>query len=138
MQGRYANEELGRATYDKFSSKTAVEELQPLQARYAGLATNLSNLETYTDYAVEMAANLYTVWEKANLPTRQKLQNMIHTNGLAFAPEIGLYRTGRINVIFDSISSLSNDNNNKKTGSNTAKSVKSGLVGPTGIEPVTC
>ena len=138
MQERYANEELDRATYEKYSSKTAVDELQPLQARYAGLATNLSNLETYTDYAVEMAANLYIMWEKSDLPIRQKLQNMIHPNGLAFAPEIGLYRTGRTNVIFDTITSLSNANSNKKTGPNTAKSVKSGLVGPTGIEPVTC
>ena len=61
MQERYANEELDRATYEKFSSKTAVEELQPLQARYAGLGTNLSNLENYTDCAVEMAANLHII-----------------------------------------------------------------------------
>lgn len=138
MEERYALGELNRATYEKFYQKIATEELQPVQARYAQLAADLSNLKIHTDFSVEMAAKLPTMWNITNLFTRQQMQHMLDPGGIAFAPETGLYRTGRANTIFETIASFSTDNHQQKTGLNTAKRVKSSLVGPTGIEPVTC
>ncbi|GGG33835.1 hypothetical protein GCM10011378_07870 [Hymenobacter glacieicola] len=131
MENRYALGELDQATYQKYSRKLIAEELEPLQATYQSLGSNLSNLENYTDFAVEMTANLLIMWEKSDLITRQKLQHMVHPNGIAFAPEIGLYRTGRQNTILAVISSLSATSSKHKTGLTTAKRGKSGLVGPT-------
>ncbi|AHJ98438.1 hypothetical protein Hsw_2843 [Hymenobacter swuensis DY53] len=40
---------------------------------------------------------------------------MIHSNGIAFATEMGLYRTGRANAIFRTIASTTTINRNKKS-----------------------
>ncbi|UOQ55640.1 recombinase family protein [Hymenobacter cellulosivorans] len=138
MEARYALGDLDQTTYQKYSRKIIAEELEPLQATLESLGSSLSNLEAYIDFAVNLATNILTMWEKSNLITRQKLQHMLHPNGIAFAPEIGFNRTDRQNTVFAVIASLSDINKNEKTGPNTIKSVKSGLVGPTGIEPVTC
>ncbi|UOQ76525.1 recombinase family protein [Hymenobacter sp. 5516J-16] len=138
MESRYALGELDQATYQKYSRKIISEELEPLQTTYQTFGSNLSNLQAYTDFAVEMAAKLPILWEKADLLTRQKLQHMFHPNGIAYAPEKGLYRTGRQNVIFGIIASMSIIDTKQKTGLSTSKRAKTSLVGPTGIEPVTC
>ncbi|UYZ64745.1 AraC family transcriptional regulator [Hymenobacter weizhouensis] len=138
MEERYAIGELDPNVYEKFRRKITAEELLPVQLEYQRLATDVSNLEAYTNFAVETAADLHSVWTKADLLTHQQLQQMIHPNGIAFAPESGLYRIGRANVIFDTIASLTARSTKQKTGLTTSKDDKSGLVGPTGIEPVTC
>jgi site-specific DNA recombinase len=132
MEERYAEGELDRATYEKFSRKVRQEELESVQAEYHRLSSHLSNPTEYIDFAIEMAAQLPVMWENADLSTRHKLQKMIHPNGIAYSPETGLYRTGRLNTIFNVITSLSMSDKSNKTGSNASKDVQSGLVGPTG------
>ncbi|MCC3158628.1 zinc ribbon domain-containing protein [Hymenobacter sp. 15J16-1T3B] len=58
MEERYAIGELGRTTNEKFSRKIITSDLQPLAVRYARLGSDLSNLESYVYFAVDMTTNL--------------------------------------------------------------------------------
>ena len=84
MKNPYSLGELEQAMYHKYSRKLIAEELEPSQATYQNLGSNLLSLERHTDFAVEISANLLILWKKSDLTNRQKLQHMIHPNGIAF------------------------------------------------------
>ena len=138
MEDRYARGLLKEDVYERHSLKIREEELVPLEAERQRIGPELSNLAAYTDFAVEMSAQLPALWEKGDLTTRHQLQKMVFPNGVSYAPEKGLYRTGRANVVLDLINRKPDMYSNKKSGLCTTEDAQSTWVGPTGIEPVTC
>ncbi|TGE25213.1 hypothetical protein E5K00_08460 [Hymenobacter aquaticus] len=138
MERRYAMGNLKEASYEKFSQELREQKLLPLEAERQRLGAELSNLPKYVALALAIAAQLPVLWEKADLSTRHQLQKMVYPNGVAYAPEKGLYRTGRPNVVFDLITRKPMTKQNKKNGLCPSPGAQTTWVGPTGIEPVTC
>ena len=137
MEKRYALGSLKEEIYEKHARKIQEEELAPLVSERQRLGTELSNLVSYTDFAVEMSAQLPALWEKADLTTRHQLQKLAFPNGVAYAPEKGLYRTGRANVVLELINRKPVMCKDKKNGLHTTEGAQSTWVGPLGIEPRT-
>ena len=136
LEERYVFEEINKSQYDKFKQKLE-QEKEELLKEYDKEGFDLSNLEKAVDKALNYSFKLSEIWVSGDLEQKRKLQEMVFPEGIEYDHGNDVYRTFRVNVIFELIRSLSTENKDKKKGFSQFEPKKSHLVAGTGLEPVT-
>jgi DNA invertase Pin-like site-specific DNA recombinase len=135
LEERFAIGEINKELFEKFTKKYSDEKLPILQELQI-TEKELSNLEKYVSFALQMAANLPILWGKANHTEKLQLQNLLFPNGIFYSKEKNGYRTEKVNLIFSKIAAKSReaeDNKKGQIGENTDLSL---TVAGTGLEPM--
>lgn len=134
LEERFVMGEITGAQFEKYGAKIRAEQLAPAQAEAQRLGTELSNSAELSAQALQLAGNPPTLWNQATLNNRRRLQNLVFPEGTGFDKQNGLYRTGRLNVIFELINGLSAVSNEKKKELPVNSDRQSNWMGPLGIE----
>ena len=135
MRKRYAIGKVTEDIYQEFAAelKQAKEDvLKKLQE----LENRLSNPEKLIQHTCYMAANLAPVWESWNYYDKQNFQNIIFPLGVLYDAKKEEYRTEKVNAVFGHMAHLSRLLAENKNRPSYVLHKKTGLVLPTGIEPV--
>ena len=103
-------------------------QLQEIESKEIFQEFNFSNPEKIIKKGIELSGNLSQIWQKGNLEEKQSLQNLVFPEGILFDFKNKVSRTKRVNVIFDSIKSLSDSYVVKKNGTSNHFDQKSRLV----------
>ena len=127
LEERYVFEEINKSQYNKFKQKLE-QEKEELLKEYDKSGFDLSNLEKAVDKALNYSFKLSDMWVCGNLEQKRKLQKMVFPEGIDYDHENDVYRTFRVNVIFELIRSLSTENKDKKKGFSQFEPKKSHLV----------
>ena len=107
--------EITRELHDKFIIKYR-EEKRKILEEMQKVDFNLSNLGSYISYGLNLSANLQKTWELSNFKDKERLQYMLFPEGIYYDRKNGNYRTERVNIIFDVISSFSEELKETKKG----------------------
>lgn len=84
-----------------------------LQRKIDGEGTEISNLDTYIEFSVEIAQNLHKYWVSADLETKQRIQELVFTDGLSIDVSKREYLTKNVNAIFELIPLLPSNGQKK-------------------------
>ena len=98
---------------------------------------DLSNLKKQVNKNVEMCVNLPSLWDKASFHKKMELQNLVFPEGIFYDRKKDRYRTPKINSVVFAMSLLASSLGDSKKKKTAISGGLSGLVVPTGIEPVT-
>src|SRR5690606_7166444 len=116
--------------------KSKQRELEmKLEMKLENGVINSSTLKKSVKMALDYACNLPYLWKLGNLETKRAIQYMVFPDGIEYDFKKKLVRTFRVNEIFGTISSFSNDLKNIKKETSYSICRKSPLVPRTGIEP---
>lgn len=96
----------------------------------------LSNLDNFVTYSVKLSSKLNVMWDSGSFELKQRLQNLVFPEGVTYDFQNNTYRTCRSNSIFAAIAAQASFLENNEAGTTAFFSNNSGLVVPTGIEPV--
>jgi site-specific DNA recombinase len=99
------------------------------------LNIQLSNLEKFIDFSVELCLNLHKIWGLADWDTKAQMVSLIFPEGLTYNKEEEVYRTFETNKIFELINSFSKKKRKGAVRKNQLPHEKSRLVAPPGLEP---
>lgn len=77
------------------------EELKLVEAEIKDSEFSILNPKEVINYAVKIYSNSLEMWNKSNLRNRQILQNTIFPEGIVYEKEKEVYRTCKINPLFD-------------------------------------
>jgi site-specific DNA recombinase len=135
IKRRYAIGEISYELYDEVSTEI-ITEMTRLQNELDKTNLQLSNLERYIDFSLEMGGNVQEIWNLCGIKGKKNLQKMIFPNGILYSKKNDSYRTLKVNSFFELISSFSECMINKKAGQNYQNVEMSGLVHSNGIEPL--
>ena len=124
-------EEMYAKHINKFTKQKqiCIDEVQDLNIQ-------LSNLDKFIGFSVQIALNLPKLWELADWDTRKRLTGLLFPNGLTYSKQNENYLTFETNIIFQLISTYSDNYKTEKANQQSASPFFSALVAPTGIEPV--
>ena len=103
---RFALDEITPDIYHKFSPQYRKDKLKII-TEIEKVEENLSNLENGIDKAIDLSCNLLKMWEKSGYQNRQRLQWLVFPKGIHYDRQKDIYRTERINAVFELINSLS-------------------------------
>jgi len=132
----FVSGEMGKETYEKLMAKFATEK-QEIMASLKTTAVSSSNLESYLQNVASFSSKLATAWSFSPVKEKEKLQKLIFPKGISYCVENEVFRTTKINTVFQLnavLNSVSEDDINKQGGK---KATLSHLVGKTGFEPAT-
>jgi site-specific DNA recombinase len=135
LEERFINDEIKSDLYQKYSKKYN-QEKEEMEAFLQNTSFTASNLDQYTDRAVEYAWNLTSTWDSSDFREKVKLQKMVFPDGFYYNKKNGHPRTTKMNPVFSLIARLKANTEENKTGTSEVIFKNSGLVVPTGIEPV--
>ncbi|GAA4100498.1 recombinase family protein [Mucilaginibacter panaciglaebae] len=135
VEYRFATGKIEDELYQKVKNKLSAE-IATLDKDFKKLNRSLSNLHYYIDVALKLCSNLSLLWSKGTLCIKQRLQNLLFPTGILFNKDLSNYRTYETNNLFNLITSLSDSILYGITGQINSKTDLSGLVAPTGIEPI--
>lgn len=135
LEERFVFDEITREQYHKFTSKLNNEKCE-IEEQLLNEGIDLSNLDKAIDKALQYSLKLPDLWVSGDLEVKRALQNMVFPEGVLFDFKNDLYRTTRVNSIFDAIPYLSGNYSAKQKRTNQQNVSLSSMVAPTGIEPV--
>lgn len=135
LEERFVMEEITKEMFDKYRAKLT-HEIQKIQEQINQSSWKVSNLEECIESAMEYGRNLPLIWASANYKDKRRLQNLLFPEGIIYDKKSGQCRTERINSLFLSIALQSRVLSKEKTGIPALNVSYSGLVVPTGIEPI--
>ena len=113
------------------------EKILQINQKLGKLDSNLSNLEKYIDFSLDVSQNINKYWESEDIETKKRVQELVFPDGVSLDMSGRQYLTTNINVVFEmnrAIARVSEGSKNKKP---TKKIGGSSLVAGTGLEPVT-
>tara|TARA_R110001592_G_scaffold45430_1_gene145160 strand:- start:12 stop:1619 length:1608 start_codon:yes stop_codon:yes gene_type:complete len=137
LEERYIlEEEISKEQYDRFATQLRAEQQEIIKNLSKG-GLILSNLEKVVEKALKYSLNLSNLWSYGTLEVKRGIQNLLFPEGILYDFKNDVYRTIRVNSIFNVIHSLSIElAENKKRGT-TNYMLSPALVGPPGLEPGT-
>jgi hypothetical protein len=92
------------------------EEKREIEKQLSNCGNQLSNLDEYIVYSLQLCNYLSEIWEKPNWEVKQKIQDLVFPEGVRFIKKINDYRTPLLNSFFAAIACLSNDLSKNKSG----------------------
>ncbi|GAA4740318.1 hypothetical protein GCM10023229_19520 [Flavisolibacter ginsenosidimutans] len=112
------------------------KEREEMEA-YVGMSTfSTSNLERLVKRSTDYLMELPSVWTSSDYKEKQKLQFSIFPKGIHYSKKTSQPRTVKMNSIFTLIARQKGLVEERETGTSELIFKNSGLVAPTGIEPV--
>ncbi len=136
VQERYA---LGKIEDDEVYKRITAkfnEEISHINNELKKTELKLSNLDNFVHYSVKLSSKLNVMWTSGSFEIKQGLQNLIFPEGVSYDFQNNTYRTCKMNSVFSSISEQSRLYQQEEFSSPLFLDSNSGLVVPTGIEPV--
>lgn len=106
VEERYVLEEITGELYAKFKAKFE-KERDDLEGEIQKTAIEMSKLDGFLDYTLNLAVNLPEMWQQGNYTQRQLLQNMVFPEGFAYNRENDECRSGRVNSFIAHLAYLS-------------------------------
>lgn len=76
----------------------------------------ISNPESAIEKALRISSELATMWTSSNVGNKEKLQKLVFPEGIIYDKKIGVFRTQRINSVFELIARLSGNCRGRKKG----------------------
>jgi hypothetical protein len=135
LRKRHALGSVSLDVYTEFAEEME-KKIKAISEELKKLENNLSNPKELINYTCKMACNLGKTWDSGNFYQKQMFQNTLFPSGLGYDAKIDHYRTTQVNCVFSYIADLSRDLVKIKNRTSQNFIEKSGLVLPTGIEPV--
>lgn len=132
LEERYIDEELSKELYEKHMSKFTKEE-KDLREELEKHESKTSNLDGCIDQCLTTASQLDTLWQESSYYEKHRLQNLVFPEGVFYNKENDECRTGRVNLIFEIMSCISRQLENKKAGKSKDDFDFSGLVARRGL-----
>lgn len=133
LEERFVFEEISKDQYERFRAK-----LNDQKAQISFTNKNLnSNREIIINQALSLSQNLSKIWESGSLAIKKAIQNMVFPNGIVLDVKNDLTRTNSVNAIFQLISTISSDCEDKKKRQTDKNINLSRLVAGAGLEPTT-
>ncbi|WP_299243810.1 recombinase family protein [uncultured Aquimarina sp.] len=129
-------DEITKDQHDRLKAKIEAER-KALGIRLPDEEINLSNFEKSVTLALQYSLNLPLLWKCGDLSVKKTVQQVVFPEGILYDFKNNHYRTIRLNPIYYVINSFSRNYNLKKERTKLNKSVLSGVVARTGLEPVT-
>jgi DNA invertase Pin-like site-specific DNA recombinase len=96
LEERYVLEEITGELYAKFKAKFE-KERDDLEGEIHKTAIEMSKLDGFLDYTLNIAAHLPKMWEQGNYMQRQLLQYMVFPEGITYNRQEDECRSGRVN-----------------------------------------
>jgi DNA invertase Pin-like site-specific DNA recombinase len=106
IEERYILEEITGELYAKFKAKFE-KERDDLEGEIHKTAIEMSKLDGFLDYTLNIAAHLPKMWEEGNYTQRQLLQYMVFPEGIAYNRQEDECRSGRVNSFMAHLSCVS-------------------------------
>ena len=126
---------------DKDTFKVALEELESqktiLDKELKMVDGDLSNLAEYTASTIAICSKLGNLWNKLDFNLCQKIQKLVHPQGIEWDKEKGCYRTREENKVFELFHTISDDYRNVWKQKTDNSNELSALVAGGGLEPPT-
>jgi site-specific DNA recombinase len=97
----------------------------------------ISNPVEIAEKAIGISLELPIKWASGDVKEKQRLQNLLFPQGIAFDLKTNAFRTGRVNVIFLLMAELANHTGGNEKGQTGLLSRLSLLADWTGLEPAT-
>lgn len=135
LEERFINEEIKADLYEKFFKKYK-QEKEELEDYLENTSYTTSNLDEYIEKSIEYAWNLPSTWASSDFKEKRIIQKRIFPNGFYYDKKKDRPRTTKLNSVFSVIARLKGNTEEKETGTSEVIFKNSGLVVPTGIEPV--
>ncbi|MBX7206529.1 MAG: recombinase family protein [Bacteroidia bacterium] len=136
LEERFIIEEITADQFARFTEKFRAERDGILE-ELGKTEVQVSNPENYIDQIIGYSLNLPETWASASYQDKQKIQNMVFPEGIAYDKKNDQCRTSKINWVFLWIARQQQELANKKTGIPGLNLQYASLVGPVGIEPTT-
>lgn len=133
LEERFINDEIKADLYQKYSRKYN-QEREEMDTFLHNTSFTASNLEEYTERAIEFTRNLAPTWDSSDFKEKLKIQKMIFPGGFYYDKKKGKPRTTKMNPVFSLIARLKGNTEENKTGTSEVIFKNSGLVVPTGRE----
>ena len=132
LEERYINDEIKADLYQKYQKKYTKEK-EEMQSFLRTTSFTASNLEEYIEMSIKYCWKLPSTWDSSDFGERLKIQKRVFPEGFYYNCQP---RTTKVNPVFSHIARLEGVSEESETGSAEDKFKNSGLVVPTGIEPV--
>lgn len=134
LEERFVFDEISKNQYDKFKNKLDKEKHE-IEEQLRKNDFKSSNLEKAVDLALHYSCNLPLLWESGDIETKRAVQFMVFPEGILYDFKNNAFRTPRVNLIFDSINSLSSNYVANKKENQHYLNEDSLLVESEGFEP---
>ena len=134
LEEKYIMEEIDREMYQKFASKYKQEKKQ-IGDNLEKLDAKSSNLEEFIDFTIKISSKLDSYWSNLDFKTKQRLQYLLFPEGIYFDKKNQAVRTERVNEVFNTISSISEELQQEKKGQTNTTINLSLSVERAGFEP---
>ncbi len=136
LRKKFAFDDIDKETFD-VALEELVERKKTLEKELKMVEGNLSNLGEYTSSIIAMSCELGSLWRKFDFDLCQKIQKLVHPQGIEWDKEKGNYRTISENKVFEIFRTISGDYKNiwKEKTDNSFE--LSALVAGGGLEPPT-
>lgn len=127
------DEEISREDYEEFSYKLRAEK-QTILGELEQTNKKSSNLLQDIRECVEICRNLAALWRNGDYRIKQKVQQLVFPEGMAYSKEIQEVRTARVNEVIRVCSETSKFLSPKHMGQEGVKTVLPHWVAPPRIE----
>jgi site-specific DNA recombinase len=110
-------------------------QIANLQSKIDGGDIEISNLETYINFSVDVAQNLNKYWASSDLETKRRIQELVFIDGLSFDVNRRAYLTKKVNTVFELIPLLSSNTEGENEKRQQDFLLPSSDVAGVGLEP---
>jgi site-specific DNA recombinase len=114
----YVMKEMTKETFDKFYPRYAKERAE-IAKKLSQLGSGISNPEQTINKALQISSELAAAWCCSDISRKEKLQKLLFPDGIIYDRENGVFRTEKVNTVFELIGSLNNtleENEKGQTG----------------------
>ncbi len=108
-----------------------------IQERLNELEQNISNLDKYINYSLQLIEKLPEYWRLGEHSLKKGIQDLVFPSGVLYDSEKREYLTKEVNEFFFATHSISENLPDAKRGQNRKNIGSSSVVAGTGFEPVT-
>ena len=136
LEERFVEEEISKELYEKYQAKYEAN-LAEIDLEMDRVSEKLSNPRELIQFATEIGQNIAKLWDSGVANLRQRIQEMVFPDGLAYDKESNKYLTPRINTIFALFSQITLKTGYKKSGQPLKIMQLSAYVEDSGVEPLT-
>lgn len=108
---RYILEEITGELYQKYKAKFETER-EEIEAQIQKNTIEMSKLDEYINYSLNLSINLRKMWQHADYTQRQELQNTFFPSGITYNREKDECRIVEVNEFLEEVADLSGDLSN--------------------------
>lgn len=111
LEERYILEELTGELYQKYKVKFETER-EEIEAQIKKNTIEMSKLDEYINYSLNLSVNLRKMWQQGDYTQRQELQNTFFPSGITYNREKDECRIIEVNEFLEEVADLSGDLSN--------------------------